>query len=77
MRTLVLTRASGRASPPSSIRQSLQEVVENEEFAAIIDPKKAEVTVRVTRLRGVPLSGYGILIKQCTISELRASPTGR
>jgi hypothetical protein len=47
----------GRASPPSSIRQSLQEVVGNEEFAAIIGPKTAEVTVRVTQLRGVPALG--------------------
>jgi regulator of protease activity HflC (stomatin/prohibitin superfamily) len=33
-----------------AIRQALQEVVGNEEIAAIIGPKKAEVTGRVTKL---------------------------
>ena len=58
-----------------AIRQALQEVVGNEEIAAIIGPKKAEVTGRVTRLLEDRLSGYGILVKQFTINELRAPPS--
>ena len=58
-----------------AIRQSLQEVVGNEEIAAIIGPKKAEVTGRVTKLLEERLSGYGILVKQFTINELRAPPS--
>jgi regulator of protease activity HflC (stomatin/prohibitin superfamily) len=58
-----------------AIRQSLQEVVGNEQIAAIIGPKKAEVTGRVTRLLEDRLSGYGILVKQFTINELRAPPS--
>jgi regulator of protease activity HflC (stomatin/prohibitin superfamily) len=55
-----------------AIRQSLQEVVGNEEIAAIIGPKKAETVGRVTRLLEQRLSGYGIIVKQFTINELRA-----
>jgi prohibitin 2 len=55
-----------------AIRQSLQEVVGNEEIAAIIGPKKAETVGRVTRLLEQRLSGYGIMVKQFTINELRA-----
>jgi regulator of protease activity HflC (stomatin/prohibitin superfamily) len=58
-----------------AIRQALQEVVGNEEIAAIIGPKKAEVTGRVTRLLESRLSAYGILVKQFTINELRAPPS--
>ena len=58
-----------------AIRQALQEVVGNEEIAAIIGPKKAEVTGRVTKLLEERLSGYGILVKQFTINELRAPPS--
>jgi prohibitin 2 len=58
-----------------AIRQSLQEVVGNEEIAAIIGPKKAEVTGRVTKLLEQRLSGYGIIVKQFTINELRAPPS--
>lgn len=58
-----------------AIRQSLQEVVGNEEIASIIGPKKAEVTGRVTTLLEDRLSGYGILVKQFTINELRAPPS--
>jgi regulator of protease activity HflC (stomatin/prohibitin superfamily) len=58
-----------------AIRQSLQEVVGHEEIAAIIGPKKPEVTGRVTRLLEDRLSGYGILVKQFTINELRAPPS--
>jgi regulator of protease activity HflC (stomatin/prohibitin superfamily) len=55
-----------------AIRQSLQEVVGNEEIAAIIGPKKAETVGRVTKLLEQRLSGYGIMVKQFTINELRA-----
>jgi regulator of protease activity HflC (stomatin/prohibitin superfamily) len=55
-----------------AIRQSLQEVVGNEEIAAIIGPKKAETTGRVTKLLEQRLSIYGIIVKQFTINELRA-----
>ena len=58
-----------------SIRQSLQEVVGNEEIAAIIGPKKFEVTSRVSRLLEQRLSPYGIIVKQFTINELRAPPS--
>lgn len=58
-----------------AIRQSLQEVVGNEEIAAIIGPKKFEVTTRVSRLLEDRLSPYGILVKQFTINELRAPPS--
>jgi regulator of protease activity HflC (stomatin/prohibitin superfamily) len=55
-----------------AIRQALQEVVGNEEIAAIIGPKKSEATMRVQRLLEQRLSPYGILVKQFTINELRA-----
>ncbi len=55
-----------------AIRQSLQEVAGNEEIAAIIGPKKAETVGRVTKLLEQRLSGYGIIVKQFTINELRA-----
>jgi regulator of protease activity HflC (stomatin/prohibitin superfamily) len=58
-----------------AIRQSLQEVVGNEEIAAIIGPKKAETTGRVTKLLEQRLSPYGILVRQFTINELRAPPS--
>src|SRR5262249_44268654 len=58
-----------------AIRQSLQEVVGNEEIAAIIGPKKAEVTTRVSKLLEDRLSPYGIQVKQFTINELRAPPS--
>jgi prohibitin 2 len=58
-----------------AIRQSLQEVVGNEEIAAIIGPKKFEVTSRVSRLLEQRLSPYGIIVKQFTINELRAPPS--
>jgi regulator of protease activity HflC (stomatin/prohibitin superfamily) len=55
-----------------SIRQALQEVVGNEEIAAIIGPKKSEATNRVQALLEKRLSPYGIMVKQFTINELRA-----
>ena len=58
-----------------AIRQALQEVVGNEEIAAIIGPKKFEVTSRVSRLLEQRLSPYGIIVKQFTINELRAPPS--
>ena len=58
-----------------AIRQSLQEVVGNEEIAAIIGPKKVEVTSRGSRLLEQRLSPYGIIVKQFTINELRAPPS--
>ncbi len=57
-----------------AIRQALQEVVGNEEIAAIIGPKKAEVTGRVTKSLEQRLNPYGISVKQFTINELRAPP---
>jgi len=57
-----------------AIRQALQEVVGNEEIAAIIGPKKAEVTGRVTKSLEQRLDPYGIIVKQFTINELRAPP---
>ena len=58
-----------------AIRQSLQEVVGNEEIAAIIGPKKAVTTTGVTRLLEQRLSPYGIQVRQFTINELRAPPS--
>ena len=58
-----------------AIRQALQEVVGNEEIAAIIGPKKAEVTGRVTKSLEQRLDPYGISVKQFTINELRAPPS--
>ncbi len=55
-----------------AIRQALQEVVGNEEVAAMIGPKKAEVVSRVQGLLEQRLSPYGILVKQFTINEMRA-----
>jgi regulator of protease activity HflC (stomatin/prohibitin superfamily) len=55
-----------------SIRQALQEVVGNEEIAAIIGPKKSEATNRAQLLLEKRLSPYGIMVKQFTINELRA-----
>ena len=55
-----------------SIRQALQEVVGSEEIADVIGPKKAETVLRVQQLLEQRLSGYGFLVKQFTINELRA-----
>lgn len=55
-----------------AIRQSLQEVVGNEEIAAILGPKKAEVVTNTqARLQG-RLQSYGIEVKQFTLNEFRA-----
>lgn len=58
-----------------AIRQALQEVVGNEEISAIIGPKKAEATARVTKLLELRLLPYGVQVKQFTINELRAPQT--
>ena len=55
-----------------SIRQALQEVVGQEEIAAIIGPKKAEAVSRAQALLSQRLAPYGIVVKQFTINELRA-----
>ncbi|HXT19041.1 MAG TPA: prohibitin family protein [Gemmatimonadaceae bacterium] len=57
-----------------SIRQALQEVIGNEEIAAVIGPKKAEAVNRVQLLLSQRLAQYGIVVKQFTINELRAPP---
>lgn len=55
-----------------AIRQALQEVIGNEEVAAVIGPKKAEAVGRVQALLSQRLSPYGFVVKQFTINELRA-----
>jgi len=57
-----------------SIRQALQEVIGNEEIAAVIGPKKAEAVMRTQLLISQRLAQYGLLVKQFTINELRAPP---
>jgi len=55
-----------------SIRQALQEVIGNEEIAAVIGPKKAEAVNQTQMLLSQRLAQYGIVVKQFTINELRA-----
>lgn len=55
-----------------AIRQSLQEVVGNEEIAAILGPKKAEVVTRTQALLQKKLDPYGIEVRQFTLNEFRA-----
>ncbi len=55
-----------------AIRQSLQEVVGNEEIAAILGPKKAEVVTRTQSLLQKKLDPYGIQVRQFTLNEFRA-----
>ncbi len=57
-----------------SIRQALQEVIGNEEIAAVIGPKKAEAVNETQALIEKRLMQYGIVVKQFTINELRAPP---
>lgn len=57
-----------------SIRQALQEVIGNEEIAAVIGPKKAEAVARTQQLIAERLTPYGFIVKQFTINELRAPP---
>ena len=55
-----------------AIRQSLQEVVGNEEIAAILGPKKAEVVTRTQANLQKRLDPYGIVVRQFTLTEVRA-----
>lgn len=55
-----------------AIRQSLQEVVGNEEIAAILGPKKAEVVTRTQANLQKRLDQYGIDVRQFTLNEFRA-----
>jgi regulator of protease activity HflC (stomatin/prohibitin superfamily) len=55
-----------------AIRQSLQEVVGNEEIAAILGPKKAEVVTRTQSNLQKRLDPYGIVVRQFTLNEFRA-----
>jgi regulator of protease activity HflC (stomatin/prohibitin superfamily) len=57
-----------------AIRQGLQEVIGNEEIAAVIGPKKAEAVNQTQQLLSQRLAQYGIVVKQFTINELRAPP---
>jgi regulator of protease activity HflC (stomatin/prohibitin superfamily) len=57
-----------------SIRQALQEVIGNEEIAAVIGPKKADAVNHTQRLLSERLAQYGMIVKQFTINELRAPP---
>src|SRR3954470_13416349 len=57
-----------------AIRQGLQEVLGNEEIAAVIGPKKAEAVNQTQLLLSQRLAQYGIVVKQFTINELRAPP---
>jgi len=57
-----------------SIRQALQEVIGNEEIAAVIGPKKADAVNQTQMLLSQRLAQYGIVVKQFTINELRAPP---
>ncbi len=58
-----------------SIRQALQEVIGNEEIAAVIGPKKADAVNQTQQLLSQRLLQYGITVKQFTINELRAPPS--
>lgn len=55
-----------------TIRQALQEVIGDEEIAAVIGPKKADAVNRTQLLLSQRLAQYGIVVKQFTINELRA-----
>ena len=69
-RTDVQTIAHGYIR--QAIRQSLQEVVGNEEIAAILGPKKAEVVTRTQANLQKRLDPYGIDVRQFTLNEFRA-----
>jgi regulator of protease activity HflC (stomatin/prohibitin superfamily) len=55
-----------------AIRQSLQEVVGQEEIAAILGPKKAQVVTQTQAQLQKRLDPYGIVVKQFTLNEFRA-----
>jgi regulator of protease activity HflC (stomatin/prohibitin superfamily) len=69
-RTDVTTIAHGFIK--QAVRQSLQEVVGNEEIAAILGPKKAEVVTRTQAMLQKKLDVYGIQVRQFTLNEFRA-----
>ncbi|WP_291162629.1 prohibitin family protein [Gemmatimonas sp. UBA7669] len=69
-RTDVQTIAQGFIK--QAIRQSLQEVVGQEEIAAILGPKKAEVVTQTQVQLQKRLDPYGISVKQFTLNEFRA-----
>lgn len=69
-RTDITTIAHGFIK--QAIRQSLQEVVGQEEIAAILGPKKAEVVTRTQAQLQARLDPYGIAVKQFTLNEFRA-----
>ncbi|MFL5614619.1 MAG: prohibitin family protein [Gemmatimonadaceae bacterium] len=58
-----------------SIRQALQEVIGNEEIAAVIGPKKAEAVARTQQLIATRLAPYGFIVKQFSMNEFRAPPS--
>ena len=58
-----------------SIRQALQEVIGNEEIAAVIGPKKAEAVARTQQLIAERLAPYGFIVKQFSMNEFRAPPS--
>src|SRR5690242_3588794 len=55
-----------------TIRSALQEVIGNEEIAAVIGPKKAEAVNEAQKRIAAALAPYGFVVKQFTINELRA-----
>jgi regulator of protease activity HflC (stomatin/prohibitin superfamily) len=55
-----------------TIRQALQEVIGNEEIAAVIGPKKAEAVSEAQKRIAAELARYGFVVRQFTINELRA-----
>lgn len=58
-----------------TIRQALQEVIGNEEIAAVIGPKKAEAVARTQQLIAERLMPYGFIVKQFSMNEFRAPPS--
>jgi regulator of protease activity HflC (stomatin/prohibitin superfamily) len=58
-----------------SIRQALQEVIGNEEIAAVIGPRKAEAVARTQQLIATRLAPYGFIVKQFSMNEFRAPPS--
>lgn len=55
-----------------TIRQALQEVIGGEEIAEVLGPRKAEVVNRTQQLIAQRLLGYGIVVRQFTLAEVRA-----
>jgi len=55
-----------------AVRQSLQEVVGQEQIADILGPKKAETVTRTQAALQKRLDPYGIAVRQFTLNEFRA-----